>query len=341
MQNVRSGIENMLANSRDTPILHGLTEVEFIRDILSTNALGREPNQELTGFEARILKKHLRKVIIDYTLRFGDSTRGCIGLYRESDKRLGRTFSVLETLTSNGFGPEDKLRVPKPIAYIPALSFLMIERAEGRILREIFERSENPYPYVKGAAQWIAKLHNSEIKLDYTHSQDKEIETSLRYTRTASWLLPRLESEVHSLAAKLVRVQKALRTAPRKTIHGDYHPRNIIVSPEITTVIDFEEAGMGDPAFDVGYFIAQTKMTHGTQESTVRATDTFFEEYTKDQPNLRPDFAQRVAVFEAQTYFQRIYHTYYLLQLKPDLDRITEWLNECKTSLNKASDGEQ
>src|SRR6266496_1922255 len=37
-----------------------------------------------------------------------------------------------------------------------------------------------------------------------------------------------------------------------KPIHGDYHPRNIIVAPDLTTVIDFEEARMGDPAFDVG-----------------------------------------------------------------------------------------
>ena len=50
--------------SFNEPILHGLTEVEFVKDILSTEAF--DPGaQRLEGFETRILKKHLRKVIID------------------------------------------------------------------------------------------------------------------------------------------------------------------------------------------------------------------------------------------------------------------------------------
>jgi len=137
--------------SFNEPILHGLTEVEFVKDILSTEAF--DPGaQQLEGFETRILKKHLRKVIIDYTLRFKHSTRNYIGLYRESDERLGHTFSVMKTLRSNGFGEDSNLRVPNPVLYIPALSFLMMEQAEGQTLREIFESRSDPESYVKGAA---------------------------------------------------------------------------------------------------------------------------------------------------------------------------------------------
>ena len=37
-----------------------------------------------------------------------------------------------------------------------------------------------------------------------------------------------------------------------------------------TTVIDFEESRMGDPAFDLGYFIAQMKMSNGFGRSIFR-----------------------------------------------------------------------
>src|SRR5438046_6581771 len=124
--------------SLNESILHGVTEVEFVRDILSTEAFDPGLEQPLQGFEARILKRHLRKVIIDYTLKFKDSTRNYIGLYRESDQRLGHTFSVMKTLRSNGFGQESNLRVPSPVLYIPPLSFLMMEQAEGQPLREMF-----------------------------------------------------------------------------------------------------------------------------------------------------------------------------------------------------------
>ena len=320
----------------DEPILHGLTEVEFVRDILSTDAFDAGTKHELLGFETRILKRHLRKVIIDYILKFKDSTRNYIGLYRESDSRLAHTFSVMKTLRSNGFGDHDELRVPRPILFMPALSFLMMEEAEGKPLREIFARNEDPASYVKGAARWLARLHDSSINLDSVHSPDDEIAASFRYSRAGSWLLPTRKSEIQSISKQLVNAQKSFRSIDRKPIHGDYHPRNIIVSPGLTTVIDFEEAGMGDPAFDVGYFMAQTKMTHGRGDVIIHANETFLHEYLEHRLSTEPDFVHRVAVFEAQTYLQRIHHTYYLLALKPDFDLISEWLNEAERCLRRA-----
>ena len=327
------------SSSFNEPILHGLTEAEFVRDILSTEVFDRGAQQQLQGFETRILKRHLRKVIIDYTLRFRDSTKNYIGLYRESDERLGHTFSVMKTLRSNGFGEDSRLRVPSPILYIPALSFLMMEQAQGEPLREVLERRSDPDPYVKGAARWLAKLHSCNITVDGASSRDDEIANSHRYARAALWLLPTLRSEIQSISNQLIDAQKTLQPCVGKPIHGDYHPRNIIVSPDLTTVIDFEEARMGDPAFDVGYFTAQTKMTHGLGDTTLQAVEAFLQEYQENQPNKDQDFVQRAAVFEAQTYLQRIYHTYYLLALRPYFDLISEWLNECQSCLVKARSG--
>jgi len=242
----------------------------------------------------------------------------------------------MKTLRSNGFGQESNLRVPSPVLYIPALSFLMMEQAEGQPLREIFESRMDSGPYVKGAARWLAKLHNSNVRLDGEFFRDDEIEASRRYARAGSWLLPTLKSDIQSISSQLIDAQKTLPLHARKPIHGDYHPRNIIVSPDLTTVIDFEEARMGDPAFDVGYFVAQTKMTHGLGDATVQAVEAFIQEYQENQPSMDPDLAQRAAVFEAQTYLQRIYHTYYLLHLRPDFDLILNWLNECEGCIRKA-----
>src|SRR6266566_4726553 len=240
--------------SFNEPILHGLTEAEFVRDILSTEAFNPGLQQQLQGFETRILKRHLRKVIIDNTLRF------------------------------NGFGEDSRLRVPSPIIYIPALSFLMMEQAEGELLRAILERGSDPDPYVKGAAQWLARLHSCNITLGGASSRDDEIANSHRYMRAASWLLPTLKSEIKSISDQLIGAQKSLHLHTKKPIHGDYHPRNIIVSPGLTTVIDFEETRMGDPAFDVGYFTAQTKMTHGLGDTTLQAVEAFVQEYRENMP---------------------------------------------------------
>jgi aminoglycoside phosphotransferase (APT) family kinase protein len=321
----------------ESPFLQGLTEVDFFRDLLSTPAFDQEPHEDIRGFESRILKKHLRKTIIDYSVEFTYSTRNYIGIYRESDERLEYVFSVLKILRSNGFAEDSKLAVPRPILYMPELSFLLMDKADGELLREVFRRKADPTPYVKGAARWLAKLHSSKIRLESVKSRKDEVEASLRFTRAASWLFPRLKSEIESISDQLIRLQEAHPPRPRRPIHGDYHARNIIASPELTTVIDLEEARMGDPAFDLGYFAAQTKMTHGTGQIVTQAIESFLQEYLESQVSVPEEFSQSVAVFEAQTYLQRIYHTYCLLEQKPDSDQVSNWLNECKSCLQKAS----
>jgi aminoglycoside phosphotransferase (APT) family kinase protein len=321
----------------ESPYIEGLKDVDFFRDLLSTPAFDQEYHEELRGFEARTLKKHLRKTIIDYTVSFTNSTRNYIGIYRESDERLEHVFTVLKILRANGFAEDSKLTVPRPILYMPELSFLLMDKADGELLREIFERKDDPTLYVRGAAQWLAKLHSSKIRFEGVKSRKDEVDASLRFTRAASWLFPRLKSDIDSISDQLIRLQEAHPPRPRRPIHGDYHARNIISSPELTTVIDLEEARMGDPAFDLGYFVAQTKMTHGTVPIVTQATELFLQEYLESQQSVPEDFSQSVAVFEAQTYLQRIYHTYYLLEQKPNFDQISNWLKECKRSLQKAS----
>src|SRR5260370_11877536 len=174
--------------SRESPSLQGLKEVDFFRNILSTQAFDREPHEEIQGFEARTLKKHLRKTIIDYTVRFTNSTKSYMGIYRESDERLEHVFSLLKILRSNSFAEDSRLTVPRPILYMPALSFLLMDKADGEPLRYVFEKKDDPTSYVKGAAQWLAKLHSSDIRLDDVRSPKDEVAASLRFTRAVLWL---------------------------------------------------------------------------------------------------------------------------------------------------------
>ena len=122
-------------------------------------------------------------------------------------------------------------------------------------------------------------------------------------------------------------------------IHGDYHPKNIFATADsTTTVIDFEESRMGDPAFDLGYFIAQMKMSHGFERSILDAADIFLHKYIKKSCCSDDDIRKRQMIYEAQTYLQRIYHTYWLLKLKPDIDLVSRWLTESEACLERADE---
>lgn len=66
-----------------------------------------------------------------------------------------------------------------------------------------------------------------------------------------------LPAALPALAAELAAVTRRLRATRTHLVHGDYSPKNVLVrpGPEIT-VLDWEVACAGDPAFDVAFLLA-------------------------------------------------------------------------------------
>ena len=68
------------------------------------------------------------------------------------------------------------------------------------------------------------------------------------YYRTVATALPEYAEAVDGYAAQLASRRLCLS-------HGDFSPKNILVGPRRTWVIDFEVAHLGDPAFDVAFLL--------------------------------------------------------------------------------------
>jgi 5-methylthioribose kinase len=46
----------------------------------------------------------------------------------------------------------------------------------------------------------------------------------------------------------------------RTFVHADFSPKNILVHRQGLTVVDFETAHAGDPAFDIGFFLSHLSL---------------------------------------------------------------------------------
>ena len=64
---------------------------------------------------------------------------------------------------------------------------------------------------------------------------------------------PKLKSYIKEFMDESLKIKQVL-------LHGDFDPKNIMVSQDAHLFIDFEESGYGDPALDVGYFLAHAYM---------------------------------------------------------------------------------
>lgn len=56
-------------------------------------------------------------------------------------------------------------------------------------------------------------------------------------------------------APQIERLIDSVWQHPRCLVHGDFSPKNLLVSPGRVTLIDFEVGHYGDPAFDLGFFL--------------------------------------------------------------------------------------
>jgi len=311
-----------------------VTDERFMRELLGREVLGRRENEVVLRCEVRKLRSSLRKTIVQYVVHFRDrSTRRYIGVHRESDERLDRALSILKLLRSKGFDEGSDLRVPKPVGYFPRLSLLLMEPAEGRLIRELFEqRVPNLGKYLEQVARWLAKLHGSYVNFGKLCSLQDQIAASLRYKAPLPLLFPDLTLQVESISSRIVKMQRTFPNQEVRPIHGDFHPTNVFASKKSVTAIDFDMSCMGDPAFDLGYFVAQAKMSYGLESEIREATQRFLLRYLQEVGG-NGDLGRRQKIYEAQTYFQRIYHTYWVLKLRPRPDIASTWLTESERSI--------
>jgi aminoglycoside phosphotransferase (APT) family kinase protein len=68
---------------------------------------------------------------------------------------------------------------------------------------------------------------------------------------------PLLAEQVDALVAKIEPLVLDLGVASPTLIHGDFKPSQLLIDGNRVAIVDFDRACLGDPALDVGNFMAQ------------------------------------------------------------------------------------
>ncbi len=103
------------------------------------------------------------------------------------------------------------------------------------------------------AATALAKIHNATRNDASIRSQFDSLPffTQLRidaYLRSTALKHPGLADQIEEEAQRLSRSSECL-------VHGDYSPKNMLVSKDRFVVLDCETAWFGDPAFDLAFLL--------------------------------------------------------------------------------------
>jgi hypothetical protein len=267
----------------------------------------------------RLLKRTPRRLVVLYELDGGDSHTRVVGKWFSTD-RGAIVADELSSLRGLGFaGPE--LAVPALVVYLAEVRALFVEAIEGPLLRERL-RAEPSATARAGA--WLAAFHGSALTSPRSCGPAKQVGAVARWVRRQ----PQLEELGSELQAALLSLPD-----PGRPVHYDYyHSQVVLPARGPTTVLDLDEAGMGDPFFDVAHFDAHLDLLalrrHGDPAALSGARRAFHSGYERLAP-LPP----RRPALEAFAWFKLAYQG---LRRRPDGPAWSHALAEVRRSLSAA-----
>jgi Ser/Thr protein kinase RdoA (MazF antagonist) len=159
---------------------------------------------------------------------------------------------------------------------------------EGMLLRAALLSPRFDINVMKNVGATLAALHSQKLELP-VRLREKETGRVAELVTYLSWLQPALKSRLDKVLAY---IQTTLADAPEPmaTLHGDFYSKQILLCNKDIAFLDFDEACLGDAAFDLGLFIAhlEADAMRGflSPSGLERARDCFLQGYEEAAKSL-------------------------------------------------------
>lgn len=196
------------------------------------------------------------RCLIEYGFADGAATPTLFGKVRA--KGLDRTSHDLQlALRRDGFGTDsaDGIAVPEPVGTVPELHMWLQERVPGEVTTDRFDGAAGNALVVR-IAEAAHKLHRTGIPTRRRHTLADELRILFRGLDRVAERYPRWQARLEPIARACERLAAQLPESPACGIHRDFYPDQVLVDGERLYLLDLDLYCIGDPALDIGNFIA-------------------------------------------------------------------------------------
>jgi tRNA A-37 threonylcarbamoyl transferase component Bud32 len=207
----------------------------------------------------------------------------------------GNTFELQRTLHFGAFAEDspDGICVPNPIGVVPNWCMWLQEKVPGCPLREHLGNSDGPALCARAIAA-VDKLHRANVPARKTHRVEDELRILDERLPRVAELQPELAPAIREVLARTRAWAASLPLTRMVGIHRDFYPDQVIVSGERLYLIDLDLYRSGDPALDVGNFLAHLSemALRGTQEAIEilgRSERAAADSFVRINPNITPE----------------------------------------------------
>jgi len=216
----------------------------------------------------------------------------------DSERILHRAKQIGEWLAEYGEGA----RSIRPLASVAEDAVVLYARVVGtplsNCLRRIGQSLASP---LKGTGAALYALHQLPQAFAVPlESQDfvAELEEIARASEHVSTLLPSVGATIKALLERARELYERLPVEPPAFAHGDFKADHVWVTPDGLTLIDFDSCHLGDPALDVGKFLADLRFWYAIygHKGLKQAQECFLVGYA---PGTLTERVMRARVYES------------------------------------------
>ena len=115
---------------------------------------------DLRDIQVQALKTgHRNRCVVEILLQTTNTLHPLIGKFYDQDR--SDVYRAMERIARAGFGPKAEFSIPEPLAFLPALNLLLMEKVQGVRAKESFvggnerDRAEA----AERCALWLARFH--------------------------------------------------------------------------------------------------------------------------------------------------------------------------------------
>ena len=231
-----------------------------------------------------------------------DRRRGRVELVAKGyqDDRVRRIAHNHRQLWESGLGDGGAVRTSRPWGVVASLGIALSERLPGE-----------PPPILdtagaRRAAQAAARLHECDGGLEPAFTLEAALDNAERHARRIAKRAPHLAAGAVAIAHRARAVGETVaQGAELRPVHGDLWLDSVLVDGERTFLFDWDISCRFDPAWDVGYFVAQQRRLGWQAGLDTRAVRAAFLAAYLDAAGAGAAFEARAVFYEALTYLHK------------------------------------
>lgn len=274
-QQVADNYRSQVLNDHSLPSAKFALDPEFISSEFAKLPFLQHHTLHAELITIEILRhKPGKRCLIKYSIIVGGTTdnitRRLLVLGKLGAKKtLQKQYNVYEKIWDTHFKMKnvnnntDNIHIPQPLGLLTDTNmwlqeFVGLTHDFQAYLQRKLQTKENNGKVIEKIADAAFKIHNFSVNTERSHSILDELDILHQRFVTLSQLYPTLQNRLQNIFSQARALSGSLLQRPVTTIHRDYYPDQILLSKDEQgiTVVDFDLFCMGDPAVDIGNFIA-------------------------------------------------------------------------------------